>query len=113
ERLLDRFSIPVAEEMTLLRIVAALEPPAGRWQRRFAERAAEVGDRDALGVATTQLFADAITARDREEMARLRPVLLSLIAPDTSPRVLGWVYYSLCGEAYVDGRFQEAYDYAW
>ena len=112
ERLLDRFSIPGEQEMALLRIVAALEHPAAKWQRRFAERAAELGDQEALGVATTQLFAEAINARDREEMARLRPVLLSLIAPGTSPRVLGWVHYSLCGEAYIDGRFESAYEHA-
>jgi hypothetical protein len=112
ERLLGRFTIRVPEEMVLLRIVAAVEPAGGPWQRRFADRAAEVGDRQSLGVATTQLFADAITAGDREEMLRLRPVLLSLIAEDTSPRVLGWVHYSLYGEAYMDGRFQEAYEYA-
>ena len=83
ERLLDRFSIPGEQEMALLRIVAALEHPAAKWQRRFAERAAELGDQEALGVATTQLFAEAINARDREEMVRLRPVLLS---PDRRPR---------------------------
>ena len=98
--------------MALLRIVAALEHPDGRWQRQFAERAAELGDREALGVATTQLFADAITARDRDEMSRMHPVLLSLIDPETSPRVAGWVYYSLGGEAYIDGHFEQAYEYA-
>jgi len=45
-------------------------------------------------------------------MRRLRPVLLDLIAPSTSPRVLGWVHYSLWGEAYFDGRFESAYEYA-
>ncbi len=112
ERLLDRFSIPGEQEMRLLPIVAALEHPAAKWQRRFADRAAELGDQEALGVATTQLFAEAINARDREEMGRLRPVLLSLIAPDTSPRVLGWVHYSLWAEAYIDGRFEPAYEHA-
>jgi predicted ATPase len=112
DRLLRRFAIPGGQEMALLRIVAALEHPAGKWQRRYADRAAELGDKDALGVATTQLFAEAITAGDRDEMARLHPVLLSLIAPETSPRVLGWVYYSLCGEAYIDGQFEPAFEYA-
>ena len=32
----------------------------------------------------------------------------SLIAPGTSPRVLGWVHYSLWGDAYLDGRFESA-----
>jgi hypothetical protein len=112
ERLLDRFSIPGEHELALLRIVAALEHPAAKWQRRFAERAAELGDQEALGVATTQLFAEAINARDREEIRRLRPVLLALIAPGTSPRVLGWVHYSLWGDAYLDGRFESACEYA-
>jgi predicted ATPase/DNA-binding SARP family transcriptional activator len=112
ERLLDRFSIPGEQELAMLRIVAALEHPVGKWQRRFAERAAELGDPEALGVATTQLFAEAINERDREEIGRLRPVLLGLIAPGTSPRVLGWVRYSLWGDAYIDGRFEEAYEHA-
>jgi hypothetical protein len=112
ERLLGRFSIPVPQEMALLRIVAALEQPVGKWQRHFADRAAEVGDREALGVATTQLFSDAVNARDRAEMARLLPTLHSLIGSGTTPRVLGWVYYSLYGEAYIDGRFQDAFEYA-
>ncbi len=112
ERLLDRFPISGVDELALLRVVAALEQSGGKWQRRFAERAAELGDQEASGIATTQLFADAITARDRDEMDRLHPVLLSLITPEASPRVLGWVYYSLFGESYVEGRFEEAYEYA-
>lgn len=112
ERLLGRFQISGEDELALLRVVAALEQPSGKWQRRFVERAAELGDREALGIATTQLFADAITARDRAEMGRLHPVLLSLISPETSPRVLGWVYYSLFGESYIESDFEEAYEYA-
>ncbi len=88
ERLLGRFSIPGEQEMALLPSVAALEHPAATWQRRFAERAAELGDQEALGVATTQLFAEAINARDRDEMTRLRPILVSLIAPETSTACL-------------------------
>jgi predicted ATPase/DNA-binding SARP family transcriptional activator len=112
ERLLDRFEVSEEEELALLRIVAALEQSGGKWQRRFADRAAQLGDKEALGIATTQLFADAITARDRAEMDRLHPVLISLISPESSPRVLGWVYYSLFGESYIEGRFEEAYRYA-
>jgi predicted ATPase len=112
ERLLERFSIPGEQELALLRIVAALEHPAAKWQRRFADRAAELGDKESLGVATTQLFAEAINLRDREEMNRLRPVLLDLMSPETSPRVLGWVHYSLWGEAYLDGRFELAEEHA-
>jgi predicted ATPase/DNA-binding SARP family transcriptional activator len=112
ERLLDAFQISGEDELALLRIVAALEPPAGPWQRRFVKRAAELGDNEALGIGTTQLFADAISGRDHAELDRLRPVLLSLISPDTSPRVLGWVYYSLFGDSYIAGRFEEACNYA-
>jgi hypothetical protein len=110
--LLQRFSIPGEQELALLRIVAALEEGAAEWQRRFAARAAELGDQEALGIATTQLFAEAINARDQEEIRRLQPVLLSLIAPGTSPRVLGWVHYSLWADAYLDGRFAAAYEHA-
>jgi predicted ATPase/DNA-binding SARP family transcriptional activator len=112
QRLLGGFQISGEDELALLRVVAALEQPSGKWQRRFVERAAELGDRESLGIATTQLFADAITARDRAEMERLHPVLLSLTAPETSPRVLGWVYYSLFGESYIDGHFEQAHEYA-
>jgi predicted ATPase/DNA-binding SARP family transcriptional activator len=112
ERLLDTFQISGENELALLRIVAALEQPAGPWQRRFVDRAAELGDTEALGIGTTQLFADAISARDHAELDKLRPVLLSLISPGTSPRVLGWVYYSLFGDSYIAGQFEEAYDYA-
>ncbi len=112
ERLLDSFSIRGEQELALLRIMAGLEHPAAQWQRRFADRAEELGDKEALGVATTQLFAEALNARDHEEMSRLRPVLHALIDPGTSPRVLGWVQYSLWGDAYVDGRFESAYEHA-
>ena len=66
ERLLHRFSIPGEQELALLRILAALEDPAAKWQRRFFDRAAELGDQESLGVATTQMFAEAINARDRD-----------------------------------------------
>jgi predicted ATPase/DNA-binding SARP family transcriptional activator len=112
ERLLQRFSIPGEQELALLRIVAALEEGAAEWQRRFAARATELGDQEALGIATTQLFAEAINGRDLEEIRRLRPVLLSLIAPGASPRILGWVHYSLWADAYLDGRFESAYEHA-
>jgi predicted ATPase/DNA-binding SARP family transcriptional activator len=112
ERLLGRFCIAGGQELALLRIVAALEHPAAKWQQRFADRAAELGDHEALGVVTTQLFARAINARDRDEMRRLRPTLLALIAAATSPRVLGWAHYSLWADAYIDGRFQTAYQHA-
>jgi predicted ATPase/DNA-binding SARP family transcriptional activator len=112
ERLLERFPVPGDQELAILRIVAALEDPAAVWQRRFAERADELGDQEALGIATTQLFAEAINARDQAEIRRLEPTLRGLLGADASPRVLGWVHYSLWGEAYLDGRFDEAHRHA-
>jgi predicted ATPase/DNA-binding SARP family transcriptional activator len=112
EQLLDHFEIPGEAEMALLRVVSALENPAAKWQRRYADRAAELGDQEALGVATTQLFVEATQVRDRQEMDRLHPVLVSLITPETSPRVLGWVFYSLWGESYLNGDYEQAFEYA-
>jgi hypothetical protein len=63
-------------------------------------------------VATTQLFAEAMNERDYEEMRRLRPVLLGLIADGASPRVLGWVHHSLWAEEYLEGRYEAAYEHA-
>jgi hypothetical protein len=112
ERLLERFEVSGAEELALLRVVAALEEPADKWQRRFAQRAAELGDMESLGIATMQSFAEAVNTGNREERLRLRPVLQELISSDASPRVLGWVNYSLWGDAYIEGRFEEAYEHA-
>jgi predicted ATPase/DNA-binding SARP family transcriptional activator len=112
EQLLERFSIPGDKELALLRIVAAMEEGAGKWQRRFAERAEALGDQESLGVAITQLFAEAINARDHDEIRRLHPVLLDLLASATSKRVRGWVHYSLFGEGYLDGRFESSAEHA-
>jgi predicted ATPase/DNA-binding SARP family transcriptional activator len=112
ERLLGHVPIAAQQELALLRILAGTEERGDKWQRRFADRAAELGDQDSLGIATTQLFAVAMNSRDVKEMRRLRPVLLGLLEPGTSPRVLGWVHYSLFADAYVHGRFQSAYEHA-
>jgi hypothetical protein len=53
-----------------------------------------------------------MNARDRDEMRRLRPTLLNLIATGASPRVLGWAHYSLWAEAYIDDRFEAAHQHA-
>ena len=39
-------------------------------------------------------------------------MLLGLIAPGTSPRVLGWVHYSLWGDEYCNGAYEQAYEHA-
>ena len=85
------------------------------WTTRPAPRAGtagwrrgreEIGDREALAMATGNLFGQALNARDRDEMRRLRPGLLALITPETSDRALGWTHYFLALDAYVDGRLQ-------
>jgi predicted ATPase/DNA-binding SARP family transcriptional activator len=114
DRLLDRFSIPGAQQVALLRAVAYLDygPTAASWHRRLAAVATEIGDQEALTVATGNLFAAALNARDRDEMRRLRPSLLSLITPEASPRSAGWIHYFLALDAYVDGRLESACEHA-
>jgi predicted ATPase/DNA-binding SARP family transcriptional activator len=110
DRLLDRFSVPGDKEVALLRAVAFLDygPSAKAWHSRLASRAAEVGDQEAVVTATGNLFGQALNARDPEEMRRLRPQLLALLTPETSPKSLGWIHYFLALDAYVDGRFDAA-----
>jgi predicted ATPase/DNA-binding SARP family transcriptional activator len=114
-RLLERFSIPPAQEIALLRAVSFVEgfsPVVSEWTRRLLARAAELGDQEALVTATGNLFGRAINARDRHGMRRLRPMLLALITPEASPTALGWSHYFLALDAYVDARFDEAYEHA-
>jgi predicted ATPase/DNA-binding SARP family transcriptional activator len=114
-RLLERFAIPPEQEIALLRAVSFIEgfsPVVSEWTRRLVARAAELGDQEALATATGNLFGRAINARDRHEMRRLRPMLLALITPEASPTALGWGHYFLALDAYVDARFDEAYEHA-
>jgi hypothetical protein len=111
ERLLARFAVSGADEVTLLRAVAFVNgfgPSARDWNSRLAEVAARIDDREALATATGNLFGQALNARDRGEMARLRPALLALLRPGTSTRALGWAHYFLALDAYVDGRLDDA-----
>ena len=114
DRLLARFSIPGDQEIALVRACAFLDytPSAKLWHRRLATRAAEIGDEEALATATGNLFGQALNARDRQEMALLRPELLALVAASTSPKALGWIQYFLALDAYVDGRFEAAAEHA-
>lgn len=115
DRLLRRFPIPPAQEIALLRAVSFVEgftPSVSEWTWRLVARARELGDQDALATATGNLFGRAINARDREEMARLRPMLLAVIIPEASPEALGWTHYFLALDAYVDGRFEAAFEHA-
>jgi predicted ATPase/DNA-binding SARP family transcriptional activator len=114
DRLLERFSLPGEKEVALLRAVAFLDysPSAKGWHRRLAARASEIGDQEALAMATGNLFGQALNARDRDEMRRLRPQLQALIASEASARSLGWTHYFLALDAYVDGRLQSACEHA-
>jgi hypothetical protein len=114
DRLLERFSIPADKEVPLLQAVAFLNyrPSARTSNSRLAARAAEIGDQEALALATGNLFAQALNARDRDEMRRLRPALLALITPETSTKSLGWIHYFLALDAYVDGRLESACEHA-
>ena len=115
DRLLGRFSLEPKQEIALLRAVSFVEgftPGASKWTRRLAERAAELGDHEALATATGNLFGRALNARDREEMQRMRPMLLALIIPEASTAALGWTHYFLALDAYVDGRYQAAFEHA-
>jgi hypothetical protein len=114
DRLLDRLSLPGEKEVALLRAVAFLDysPSAKSWHRRLAARASEIGDQEALAMATGNLFGQALNARDRDDMRRLRPELLALITPQASARSLGWTHYFLALDAYVDGRLQSACEHA-
>ncbi len=114
DQLLARFSLPGDREVALLRAAAFLDysPTAKAWHRRLAARASEIGDLEALAMATGNLFGQALNARDREDMRRLRPQLLELLTPEASPRSLGWTHYFLALDAHVDGRFQAAVEHA-
>jgi len=114
DHLLDRFSIPGEQAVALLRAVAYLDygPTAASWHRRLAAVATEIGDQEALTVATGNLFAAALNTRDRDEMTRLRPSLLDLITPEASARSVGWIHYFLALDAYVDGRLESACEHA-
>jgi predicted ATPase/DNA-binding SARP family transcriptional activator len=113
-RLLERYSIPGEREIALLRAVAFLDysPTATTWHRRLADRAAELGDQEALVTATGNLFGRALNARDRDELRRIRPELLALITPEASAKSLGWIHYFLALDAYVDGRFEAGVEHA-
>jgi hypothetical protein len=45
-------------------------------------------------------------------MRRIRETLLALLTPQASPKSQGWTHYFLALDAYVDGRFEAAYDHA-
>jgi predicted ATPase/DNA-binding SARP family transcriptional activator len=114
-RLLERLPISPECEIALLRAVSFVEgfsPSVSAWTRRLADRAAELGHQEALAMALGNLFGRAMNARDRDEMRRMRPMLLALLTPEASLQSLGWTNYFLAVDAYIDGRFDAAYEHA-
>jgi predicted ATPase/DNA-binding SARP family transcriptional activator len=113
--MLERLAVREPDEMKLLRAVAFVESStnnATTWTRRVAARAEEIGDLDALVVATGNLVGIACNAGDRDEVRRLKPQLLKLVRQDLGDRSLGWLYYYLALEAYVDGELEVACEHA-
>lgn len=115
ERVLDECTMFPRAEVELLRAVSFLEgfgTRARKWNKRMANRAAELGDREAQATATGNLFAGALNARDLVEMAQLRPTLMALVTADASPKAVGWIHYFLALDAYVHGNMDESYEHA-
>lgn len=115
DRLLELFTVPGEQELLLLRAAAFLDgftPGATTWNRRVAARATELGDPEALALATCNLFATATEGLDFDEMTHLRVELLGAITPDTSPRALGTIHYNLALDDYIAGRFDSACEHA-
>jgi predicted ATPase/DNA-binding SARP family transcriptional activator len=110
--LLARFTLDPGDELELLRMMAGIEQATDAWQRRFAERAAALGDREQLGLATVHLAMRSINERDFDQLGRLRPTLGELVLSDITPRVRAWVYYVLSTDAYIAGRYAEALEHA-
>jgi predicted ATPase len=113
-RLLDRFEIPGEEEVALIRAVAYLDygPTAKAWHQRLASSAARIGDHEALTMATGNLFAQALNARDLEAMRELRPELTALLTDEASARARGWTHYFLALDAYVNDMLDDACEHA-
>jgi hypothetical protein len=63
-------------------------------------------------MAVNNMFAGATNRRDRAEMARLRPRLLALLEEEPGDRAGGWINYFLALDAYIEGRFEAATEYA-
>jgi predicted ATPase/DNA-binding SARP family transcriptional activator len=116
EQLLERIPMRIDQELALLRVASFLDFSGGlhldSFTRRLAVRAAEAGDHAALVVATGNLLAQAGNARDRDEIRRLKPVLIDLITPETDALDRGWIHYGVALAAYANGELEEACDQA-
>lgn len=115
ERVLEAFSVPAETELALLRAAEFMDGnrlAVTDWSERLAARAGELGDTDVLAMANANVFQQAVNARDRDEMTRLRPALLAMITPEASPRTMLIMHHSLAIDAYVDGRWEAASEHA-
>jgi predicted ATPase/DNA-binding SARP family transcriptional activator len=115
DQIVAAFAVPADSELLLLRAAEFLDGmrvgETGR-TRRLAARAAELGNTEVLAIATVNLFAHALNARDRNEMRRLRPALLAGITPDATPKTRIVTHGALAIDAYVDGQWQPASEHA-
>jgi predicted ATPase/DNA-binding SARP family transcriptional activator len=114
DRLLRRFDVPGAQELLLLRAASFVDfrSTSLNWNHRLVERAAELGDTEALVLATGNLFSKAMNARNLTEIRRLRPILRSILTPDAGAKARGWTHYFLSLSAYAEGRFDQAAEHA-
>ncbi len=112
DAVLERFTLEPMTELALLRTAAAVAPRVGVRQRRFAIRAAELGNRDEVGLAVVNEAGRAVNSRDTQALARLRPTLYEILSADFAPRIRGWGHYLLSADAYIDERYAEALEHA-
>jgi predicted ATPase/DNA-binding SARP family transcriptional activator len=115
ERALAELELPPDQEVALITPACFLESPHTSdpiWHRRLEESALRAGDRETLEHVLPNLFGFALNRHDREEIARLEPVLRKLITPDASTRALGWLHYNLACAAYVANEFDAACEHS-
>jgi predicted ATPase/DNA-binding SARP family transcriptional activator len=114
DRVLALGGVAPADELRMLRAGSFLDgfrAGANVWSQRLADRAQELGDFESQATALNNLFTLAVGSRDREEMARLRPLIETLLEPGGGQQPSGWSFYSLALDAYVAGDFAKARDY--
>jgi predicted ATPase/DNA-binding SARP family transcriptional activator len=114
DRVLALGGVAPADELGMLRAGSFLDgfrAGATVWSQRLADRAQALGDLKSQATALNNLFALATASRDREEMARLRPSIETLLEPRGGQQPSGWSFYSLALDAYVAGDFAKARDY--
>jgi predicted ATPase/DNA-binding SARP family transcriptional activator len=114
DRVLALGGVAAADELGMLQAGSFLDgfrAGATVWSQRLADRAQALGDWKSQATALYNLFALATASRDREEMARLRPAIETLLEPGGGQPPSAWSFYTLALDAYVSGNFAKARDY--